>query len=173
MTGRLEPARFGIPAVNHTNSRRKHRRLGRSAVDVHRGTVRQDDVGNTTFLHPVTSEASRRLTPVPPDGLTAPSIVVVGPDQKLQSVPAEFEVRREVVDRSLARLRIPEGSGINAQLNHNGSTFKPMVVKFLYRGSWVSESGIPDGDARTGFPALRQLLARESYHAPPQLDWSA
>ena len=86
--------------------------MGRTPVDEQGRAVGEHDVGRTTFDHAAVSELARRFSTVPPDGLAASGVVVVGPDQELQALTAELEVRSELVDGAVAAFRSPQGRGV-------------------------------------------------------------
>ena len=101
--------------------------MGRPAVDEQRRAVGQRDVGRTTFDHAAVGEPAGRLAAVPPDGLAASGVVVVGPDQELQALPAELEVRVELVDGAVAAFRRPQGGGVERELDHHRPAVEPVA----------------------------------------------
>ena len=74
----------------------------------------QQDVSRTCFHDAVIRKASGGLASVPPDRVSAPGVIVVGPDEELKALPRELEPGAEVIHRPLVDLRnhaAPSGQG--------------------------------------------------------------
>ena len=117
--------------------------VGGTAVDVQRRAVGEDDVGRATFGHAVVGRAAGGLAAVPPDRRPRPGRRSCWPRRGSAAARGELEVRRELVDRTVATLRRPEGGGVHAQLNHNRSTIDPVAVEILYYRPRVSRARRP------------------------------
>jgi hypothetical protein len=100
---------------------------------------------------------------VPPDAIAPSGVVVIGPDQELQALAAELEVRREFVDGSVATFRCSKGSGVHAQLNNNRPTIHPAALEVFNQWPGLTQRGVPNDDAGAGLPGLGRLVTRENH----------
>ena len=143
--------------------------MGRPPIDEQGRAVGERDVGRTTFDHAAVGELARRFSTVPPDGLAASGVVVVGPDQELQALTAELEVRSELVDGAVASFRSPQGGGVEVEHDHHWSAVDPVPMEVLHRRARVAQRGVPDQHSRARRPGFGRLLPGEHHHAPAEL----
>jgi hypothetical protein len=167
----LEPTSFGVPAVDNPNCRREHRRERRPTIYEQRGAVAEENVRCPAFPHTVGGELASNLAALPPDGLACPGVVVIGPEQELQALAAELEVRCELVDGMLATFRSPECRRIDTKLNDNRLTMHPIAMQVHYHRTWTSEISDPDYDTLARRPGLWWGVAGQNDYASTELGW--
>ena len=112
------------------------------------------------FTNALGGAGAGRLAAVPPDGNAASGVIVVGPDQELQTLAAELEMRGQLVDGAPAVLRRPEGGLVHAQLDHDGLTSEPVAVELLRHRSRILQRGVVDDDPRARCPVQRWFIVR-------------
>ena len=175
-----EASRLGVPPMDHLDPRCEGRRLRWTPVDEDRGPVSHDDVGQRAFTRPglapvsltntLCGGAPGRLATVPPDGSTAPGVVIVGPDQELKALPAEFEMGGQLVDGALADLRSPQCRRVRPQFDDDRPAVKPIAVELLRHRSRVLQRGVVDDDPGAGCPVQGRFVSGEDDHTAAQLD---
>jgi hypothetical protein len=101
----------------------------RPPVDVQGSAVTQHDVSRAPFHGDVDRKASGDLASVPPDRVSAPGVIVVGPDEELKPLPRELESGAQVIHRPMPHLRITQYLRVDSQLHDHRLALKPSPMK--------------------------------------------
>ena len=97
-----------------------------------------------------------------------PGVVGVGPDQEVQALQGELEIRREIMDRAVVALGRPEGPRVDAELDHHRPAPEPGLVQAIRHGPRVGHLGIPDAHSRAGRPGFGHVAPGEHDHTPAE-----
>ena len=166
--------------MHHFDPRCECRRLRWPAVDKYAGSVDHDDVAQLTvaclsrrpcpsFTDTRVPRAPGRLAAVPPDGNTTPGVVVVGPDQELQALAAEFEMGGQLVDGAPTEFWGSQRRRVHCQLDNNRAAIKPVAVELFRRRSRVLQRGVVNDHPRARCPVQGWFVSGENHHPAAQL----
>ena len=164
--GRSQPSRLRVPPMDHLDPRSEFRRLWWTPVDEDRSPVGHDDVARWPagplrsapgsagsrlgvghgFTNTLVGTEPGRLAAVPPDGNAAPGVVIVGPDQELQALAAELEMRGQLVDGAPAVLGRPQCRRGHCQFDDDRAASEPVAVELLRHRSRVLQRGVVNDD---------------------------
>ena len=141
---RCQPSFLGTPAVDDTRSGCEGRWIGRSAIDIERRAIGEDDVGRSLLGDAESRESTCGLPAVPPDRLTAPGVVGIGPHQELEPLHCELERGRQAVDGTVVPLGSPQCVQVRRQLDHQRPSIEPRLVERSDHRNGVCQLGIAD-----------------------------
>ncbi len=172
MGGRVQVAGLDAPAVDHPRPRGDGRWIGWSAVDKERRAVGPGQVGLPALGDAETGEPAGRLPAVPPDGLAAAGVVIVGPHQEVEPLHRELEGRREAVDRAVVALGGTQGVLRGGELDHQGPSLEPRRMEEVGDLPGIGQLGVAHLHPGARCPRFGHRAAGQHDDAPAEFGWS-